>query len=379
MKIYLKTRDECQTIVKSTEAFYCTETIVQGFKVEMYDYRLASYEDFKKYEAWELRGLTFIYNPLTDEWERHIVLQKFFNCNQTENYMYNDLINHKILNVQDKRDGSMITFVELPNDNIVAKSKMSFISPQAIAANELYLKDVNLQEFIKNTIKEKATVIFELTSPHNQIVLEYWDTTLHVLQIRERFGHYINIVSSNVLEDLFGVNVTQTLSDDYYNLDILLKKKEVLADIEGWVITTPHELYKIKTDWYMQMHGLVTEKIRENLLIKTVLDKNIDDVLAQIPNGEKKDFIKNVEKKVNEKFNHLVVEFKELRRKYFQDFNENKKKFAIKHSKDIMFKQVNGTLCTSFRDIEQTAEKQVKQHIEKQTLKLEKAIAWLNK
>ena len=40
--MFLKTRDECQEIIKNSEAFYCSETIVDGFKVEMYDYRLAS-------------------------------------------------------------------------------------------------------------------------------------------------------------------------------------------------------------------------------------------------------------------------------------------------------------------------------------------------
>ena len=92
MKIHLKSREECRQIVESTEAFVCVETEVQGFKVEMYNYRLASYTDFKEHEAWELRGLTFIYNPETEEWERHLALQKFFNCNQTIDYMYDDLI-----------------------------------------------------------------------------------------------------------------------------------------------------------------------------------------------------------------------------------------------------------------------------------------------
>ncbi len=124
MKIYLKSRDECQQIVKSTDAFYCTETEVQGFKVEMYDYRLASYSDFEKYKAYELRGLTFIYNPETEEWERHIALQKFYNCNQTGalNDFDIELENGNIYTIKEKtlvllENGKKIRVEELKEDS----------------------------------------------------------------------------------------------------------------------------------------------------------------------------------------------------------------------------------------------------------------------
>lgn len=85
MNFYLPTREECQEIVSRTEAFYCTKREVQGFEIELYDYRLASYRDFfpenedKNYA--ELRGLCFVNNNGT--WERNILMQKFFNLNET--------------------------------------------------------------------------------------------------------------------------------------------------------------------------------------------------------------------------------------------------------------------------------------------------------
>lgn len=46
MNFYLPTREECQEIVKNNETFYCTSRNVDGFDVELYDYRLASYTDY---------------------------------------------------------------------------------------------------------------------------------------------------------------------------------------------------------------------------------------------------------------------------------------------------------------------------------------------
>jgi hypothetical protein len=73
MKFNLLTREECQNIVNNSEAFYCTETTVDGFKVELYDYRLAGLTDFTENNAFELRGLCFVYDELTLTWERHIL------------------------------------------------------------------------------------------------------------------------------------------------------------------------------------------------------------------------------------------------------------------------------------------------------------------
>ncbi len=54
------TRDYCKELTKNSEVFYCSETIKEGHEVEIYNYRLASYNDFNDNNAFELRGITFI-------------------------------------------------------------------------------------------------------------------------------------------------------------------------------------------------------------------------------------------------------------------------------------------------------------------------------
>ena len=70
----------------------------------------------------------------------------------------------------------------------------------------------------------------------------------------------------------------------------------------------------------------------------------------------------------------MVVEFKELRRKYFQDFNEDRKAFAMKYSKTHeLFGIVMKTLNTPFTEIEKVAEVTVKEYILKQCKSLNDA------
>jgi len=46
MKFYLPTREECQEIVKNSDAFFIKDTVVEGQNVKLVDYRLASLTDF---------------------------------------------------------------------------------------------------------------------------------------------------------------------------------------------------------------------------------------------------------------------------------------------------------------------------------------------
>lgn len=178
----------------------------------------------------------------------------------------------------------------------------------------------------------------------------------------------------------YNIKVAQSFDDiTYKNLDKLLEQKEILEGIEGWIVTFEDgQMAKIKTDWYLRLHGLIgPDAFRENLLIETILNGQIDDVLGNLAEGVKKEKIKDIEEIVNHKFNHYVVEYKELRRKYFNDYNEDRKAFAVKYKNEPTFSLVMKNLHTSFKEVEQVAEKSVKEFILNKTKKLGDAKDWL--
>jgi hypothetical protein len=127
----LPTQEECANLVQNSEAFQCIETEVNGFKIQMYNYLLASYKDFfpDNGDVWtELRGLTFVYNTETDEWERHLLLTKFFNlgeCSGPDLYELEFDNGFKIKVTEDYifklKDGSEKTLHQLTkNDEIIS-------------------------------------------------------------------------------------------------------------------------------------------------------------------------------------------------------------------------------------------------------------------
>ncbi len=385
----LPTRDECQEIVKNSEAFYCAERVVEGQNVELYDYRLASISDFVDNNAFELRGLCFVETDLG--WERNILMNKFFNINQTIGWMEEEVKDKEIVRIQNKEDGSIISFVIFPNGKVHAKSKMSFESPQAVMAQEIYEKSAELKAFVHRTFATEHTAIFELVGMDNQIVLEYGENELILLQIRRNDGEYVPKKVMDRMKKEFGLKLAEDFRPigglEMNVLDYLLHQKETSQEsIEGWVITFEDgQMAKIKTEKYLQLHGLIgPDAFRENLLVKTILDGNIDDVISALVPGPKRDRIVALEEKVVHHFNHLVVEFKELRRKYFMDYGEDRTKFAKmfapgNRNPHFMFGSVMKTLNTSFRDVEKTAEGAVKVYIESKCNGLTKAQEYLEK
>ena len=358
----LPTREECQNIVKNSDAFYCTETIVEGFKVEMYDYRLASISDFENNNAFELRGLTFVYNELSKTWERHLLLNKFFNYSQTIGWMPEDLDNKEIMSVQEKLDGSVISFIKFPNGVIRAKSKMSFTSDQAVAAQKIYDTTESIRDFIDFSINVRFTPVFELIGYNNQIVVQYEnDYELRCIQVRYEDGSYVDNFD-RVAYKLYNIECARTFK---MTLPELLKEKETNKEnIEGWIITfADGQMAKIKTNRYMELHGLIgPDAFRENLIIQSIINSSIDDVISALAEGNKKEKLIEITELVQNDFNHAVVEFKKLRGIYFNKYNEDRKEFALKYRNHRLFGLVMKTLNTSFRDVENTAVNAIKDY-----------------
>jgi len=381
MKYYLKTKQECDAIVERNEAFISKTVNVEGTNVAIYDYRLAALSDFVNEEAFELRGLCFVEQP-DGSWKRNLLMNKFFNVNQTEGWMYDDVKDKKITRVQNKEDGSIISFVKFPNGSIRAKSKTSFISDQAQAAQEFFDRNSIMKEEVDHLLSKGKTPIFELVGPENQIVLEYQNTELILLQIRNEDGTYMSEKDLKCYSMNMGIKQAEVFDESYHNLDYLLELKETNQEnIEGWVVTFEDgQMAKIKTVHYLSLHGLIgPDAFRENLLVKTILDGNIDDVISALVPGEKKDKIVLMNEKVSHKFNDLVVEFIRLRGEYFNKYQENRKEFALKYKKHPLFSSVMKTLNTSMRDVEKTAEGAVTEFILRQCKSLGEAKDFLSK
>jgi T4 RnlA family RNA ligase len=323
--------------------FYETKLIVENYRISIFNYRLASYNNFIKpvpyrpeLKGYEMRGLTFVFNEDGSIFKRYLLLEKFFNINQVPESMYSIVKNYRIKFTNNKEDGSIATFIKLPNGNIVGKSKMGFDNEQAIGINRIYRNNKDVKSFTKWCLNNNIIPIYEYVAPTNKIVLRYMEEELILLRLRDNAtGKHIDLREH--LDKIGSIKVAP-FEDDFNDLDHLMELVAKQIDKEGCVVTAEDEngndfFFKLKTPWYCERHGLLTNDIyREHVIIGYILDDKIDDILGQIPEDEKEahERINKIILIVKRAISDKMSEMDEAYRK-FVSMGANKKDYAINH------------------------------------------------
>jgi T4 RnlA family RNA ligase len=324
--------------------FYESKYEVEGYPVSVFNYRLAQYKDFDmpipskpELKGFEMRGLTFVFNKDGSLYNRYVLLEKFFNLNQVPNSMYSVVKDYKIRYVNNKEDGSIATFVKLPNGKILGKSKMGFDNDQANGINKIYKTNPDVKSFVDWCLTNDIVSIFEYVAPHNRIVLRYSEEELILLRLRDnKTGKHIDIKEH--LDKIGSIKIAPFEDDN--TLDDLIEKSKTEVDKEGWIVQFDNDhMLKIKTDWYFQRHGLLTNDIyREHIIIGYILDDLIDDVIAQIPEDEKEahlrinKIISIVKRTLRDKVDEMNLAYKE-----YVESGLSKKEYALKNKTNPNF------------------------------------------
>lgn len=327
MNFYLPTYDDCLNLVKMDNSpFYESINYVDGYKVSVFNYRLATIADFKLDGALEIRGITFIFDTDGTLFRRYLLMHKFFNLNQTENTLYDVVKNYTIDSIFNKEDGSLATFIKLPNGKVVGKTKMGFDNDQALAINEIYSTDSNIRIVVDSLLDRDLVPMFEYVAPDNKIVLNYFDRNLILIKVRDNItGNYVDL-STLDLDDI------SVVEKENYTLNELIDLSKTLEDKEGWVVVFTNGLHiKIKTDFYFRLHMLLTDDIqKENRLIEYILDEKIDDILTQIPLNDvfTRTKIENLSEIVLREVNNLYNDIEKSYNEYLE-MNISERDYAI--------------------------------------------------
>lgn len=324
-------------LTETSEAFYYQD--YGNYRV--FNYRLASYSDFCLPDALEARGIMFY---LKEGQEPKLVcrpFKKFFNRNENPFTMNLDL--SKVKKAAIKEDGSIITsFMDQETGKLRVKSKQALFSEQALMAQAFLEDPTNFMfyEEVEDLTAEGFTVMFELVSPANRIVLEYQKTELRVIGIRCNTTG--NLIERETLSDGIFMAVRNRWVHEMHNFhknpkgfnEQFVEGVPAQMGFEGYVFTLEDgTMFKEKTDWYKSLHHLKDSVNSERHLFEAIIDEAVDDVKAMFATDEftiKR--ITDMENKVIPKFNHMI--------KTIEDFyNANKdlgrKEYAIKGQADL--------------------------------------------
>ena len=326
--------------------FYESKMVVDGFNVSVFNYRLAQYKDFAnpipdkpELKGYEMRGLTFVFNEDGSLFNRYVLLEKFFNLNQVPDSLYSVVKNYKIKFVNNKEDGSIASFVKLPNGKVIGKSKMGFDNDQADGINRVYKTNKEIKSLVDWALDNNIVPVFEYVAPNNRIVLRYPSEELILLRLRDNVtGKHIDI--RDHLDKVGSIRVSP-FEDEIKDLDQLIELTATQVDKEGSIVTCEDEhgrdfFFKIKTPWYMSLHGLLTDDLyREHIIIGYILDDKIDDILGQIPEDEKEAHIRInkiidiVKKSISDKVSEIEKDYRQ-----YVSMNISKKDYAINYRKN---------------------------------------------
>lgn len=252
--------------------------------------------------ALEMRGITFIFNEDGSLWRRSLMLPKFFNINQSIETSYDNLKDKGIKAISEKADGSLIGFMSLPNGEIFAKTIGGFDSEIVKKAMEIAKTDKKSYRWMKSLLKGNITLLFELTSLDNRVVIRYEEPKLNFIGFRSNLNG--EFITAEEIHSLVPENFNPIRSEKIIPLSSLIERSKTEKEKEGWVVIFQDgQMVKIKTKWYYQLHHLRTENIfREDYIIKNYLNGNLDDIVSQLHPENDKDaleFIENIEESIN--------------------------------------------------------------------------------
>lgn len=312
-------------------------------------------------------------------YKRYLMLMKFFCLDQTEGWRLEDVCHKKVIKVEEKLDGSLIRFIPIGGKTF-AKTKFSFESEQALMAQEIYNKDIILKEFVDWTLENNLAALFELISPMNRIVCLYPKTELRLLQIREEdTGNYLDIwkgdIAKKIPEGIIRAGRLETQPLDYW-----ISLAKTLEGVEGWILTMMDEsgntqMLKLKTAWYLNLHGLVTDSISApHKIVQMIINDQFENSYLQIPSDfvELREVMQKIEKVTMDWIRTTVQYCSEC----LKEFNPaDRKTFALKYKEDKLFSIMMNTAKEPSN--EELLLSNVKIYLSKKTSKLTDCITFL--
>jgi RNA ligase len=274
-------------------------------------YNISNGTAFKTSHEKESRGITF--DPNGNIIARP--LHKFFNLAEREEVLPQNLDFNLIMAGFNKMDGSMITsgFID---DKFFVKSKKSFKSDVAVAAEKFSYANQKYIDFTKYCSLAMLTPIFEFTSPEHRIVLRYADENMTILHIRDTInGTYLTPFEIESLSVKFDIPYNRPIFGAEMDMNSLVKSLNTVEGIEGYVIQFQNgEMIKIKTKWYMDLHHVVTFK-RMRDIANMVVEETIDDFIGYLSlNAPEADMsqVHQINNFINEFINEMKKEVIEL-------------------------------------------------------------------
>ena len=279
---------EALEAIKGREEWHCNERDF-GFVI---DYAISMPGTFTGENARQtlilqnLRGTCFDKNGKIIRLAYH----KFHNLNEKPEYqahMFDFKDKHEI---QEKLDGSMIAPVPFEDGSyrLGTRAGVTEVAEKAekFMAAMSEEKRAQYDEFIKFTIRNNVTAMFEYCARDQRIVIDYAESKLVLTALRNNeSGRYLDFEGGlkPYLNKLNLIDKVQVIAREDSNISELAEFIRNIKNAEGVVVKfTDGRFVKIKGEEYCLMHRSLDDLRFEKDVLALVLDNKLDDVLPLV-------------------------------------------------------------------------------------------------
>jgi RNA ligase len=210
--------------------------------------------------------------------------QKFFNLNEREETLMEniDFTQHHV--ILEKLDGSMITplMVEECGEEVVRFGTKMGLTDVSAGPEEFVRKNHIIKDFSRMMMKSGLTPIFEWLSRKNRIVIDYPTDRLVLTAVRNTVtGEYESYSMLLEYNRLFGLDVVKAYEGTAENMEKLLEETRDLKGAEGWVIRFDDgHMLKVKAEEYCRFHKTKDSMNLEKNIVELLINEKMDDTKA---------------------------------------------------------------------------------------------------
>ena len=285
----LRTLDDVLPAIEGMDEMVVAEK--DGYTVVKYNFQTSATFDSSPHGLVrrECRGLIF-------DAEGKLIsrpFHKFFNMGEKEETFPRNIDLSKPHFVQEKLDGSMIRPFPLGTEKIgdggLVRSKIEFATKSGITDTSEEARrvfdamdaDGKMLDWIRAWVDCGYTPLFEYIGPDNRIVLKYGEPDLVFLAMRNNLtGEYYCDHEFGPYERWPGRSVENYGSIDG-SVDEYVARVRGEEGREGDVLVFDGGFrVKIKSEWYVQIHGVKENIEKDRYIAAQALDKTIDDAVS---------------------------------------------------------------------------------------------------
>lgn len=247
---------------------------------------------------------------------------KFFNLEERNETRDIELTQDNHI-VMEKIDGSLV--FPVPTENscfgyvMCTKAGKTDIGDMALD----FILSNGYGEYIKKFVEKGLTPLFEFCSKKNRVVINYDTTRLYLLGAREiKSGRYL---TKEEIVNVAGVPPMELAAEHGAFTKNMVNTLRYQYDREGIVIfnTENQQMYKVKTDWYLNLHKAVDSLRNEKNVLEIILNDDLDDLLPVLQDKDR-DKILCYANQIRENINRNIATIKEMCEFCKKNFNSRK-------------------------------------------------------